>query len=27
MRHDEVIEEILKQLEENDLFVKPKKYK
>ena len=25
--HDEVIEEVLKQLEKNDLFVKPKKYK
>ena len=25
--HNEVVEEILKQLEENDLFVKPEKYK
>ena len=25
--HDELVEEVLKRLEENDLFVKPKKYK
>ena len=25
--HDKVVEEVLKQLEENGLFVKPKKYK
>ena len=25
--HNELVEEILKRLEENDLFVKPKKYK
>ena len=24
--HDEIVEEILKRLEENDLYVKPKKY-
>ena len=24
--HDEVVEEVLRQLEENDLYVKPKKY-
>ena len=24
--HDEIVEEVLKQLEENDLFVKPEKY-
>jgi len=25
--HDEVVEKVLKQLKENDLFVKPEKYK
>jgi len=25
--HDELVEEVLKRLEENDLFVKPEKYK
>ena len=25
-RHNEIVEEVLKRLEENDLFVKPKKY-
>ena len=25
--HDEVVEKVLKQLEENDLFVKPEKYR
>jgi len=25
--HDKLVEEVLKRLEENDLFVKPKKYK
>ena len=25
--HDELVEEVLKRLEENDLFVKPKKYR
>jgi len=25
-RHDEIIEEILRRLEENDLYVKPEKY-
>ena len=25
--HDELVEEILKKLEENDLYVKPEKYK
>jgi len=25
--HDELVEEVLKRLEENDLFVKPKKCK
>jgi len=25
--HDKVVEKVLKQLEENDLFVKPEKYK
>ena len=24
--HDEIIEKVLKQLKENDLFIKPKKY-
>ena len=24
--HDEIVEEVLKRLEENDLFVKPEKY-
>ena len=24
--HDEIVEKVLKQLEENDLFVKPEKY-
>ena len=24
--HDEMVEEVLKRLEENDLFVKPEKY-
>jgi len=24
-RHDEIVEEVLKQLEENDLYVKPEK--
>jgi len=24
--HDEIVEEVLKQLEENDLFIKPEKY-
>jgi len=26
-RHDELVEEVLRRLEENDLFVKPEKYK
>jgi len=26
-RHDELVEEVLKRLEENDLFIKPKRYK
>ena len=25
-RHDEIVEEVLRRLEENDLFVKPEKY-
>jgi len=25
-RHDEIVEEILKRLEENDLYIKPEKY-
>jgi len=25
-RHDEIVEKVLKQLEENDLYVKPEKY-
>ena len=25
--HDELVEEVLKRLEENDLFVKPEKYR
>jgi len=25
-RHDEIVEEILKRLEENDLYIRPKKY-
>jgi len=25
-RHDEIVEEILRRLEENDLYVKPEKY-
>ena len=25
--HDELVEEVIKRLEENDLYVKPKKYK
>jgi len=24
--HDEIVEEILRRLEENDLYIKPKKY-
>jgi len=24
--HDEIVEEVLRRLEENDLYVKPKKY-
>jgi len=26
-RHDKLVEEVLRRLEENDLFVKPEKYK
>jgi len=26
-KHDEVVEKVLKQLKENNLFVKPEKYK
>ena len=26
-RHDELVEEILRRIEENDLYVKPEKYK
>ena len=25
-RHDEIVEEVLKRLEENDLYIKPEKY-
>jgi len=25
-RHDEIVEEVLKRIEENDLYVKPEKY-
>jgi len=25
-RHDEIVEEILRRLEENDLYIKPEKY-
>jgi len=25
-RHDEIVEEVLRRIEENDLYIKPKKY-